>query len=35
MAWCHTGGRDPLPRVLADHLDIVGAGLAAPERSVS
>ncbi|HET9070999.1 MAG TPA: TetR family transcriptional regulator [Acidimicrobiales bacterium] len=34
MAWCHTGGRDPLPRVLADHLDIVGAGLAAPERSV-
>jgi AcrR family transcriptional regulator len=33
MAWCDDGGRRSLDRVLADHLRVLGEGLAEPERN--
>jgi adenine-specific DNA methylase len=34
MSWCDGEGRVPLAEELAFHLDVLGAGLAEPERSM-
>ncbi len=34
MSWCDTEGKVPLAQELAAHLDVLGAGLAEPERTM-